>query len=125
MVNKRRKHMYNYSESIKILTTKFPILKAAYEDDIEYYEDLPYVFYEDVFIKHIMDKTQSNDEVELRNIFNFVEDMLFNGDDEIKNLIGVAVVESLYYENDFAWNDKSLSKMYGALTKKSFEDCAS
>lgn len=117
--------MYNYSESIKILTTKFPILKAAYEDDIEYYEDLPYVFYEDVFIKHIMDKTQSNDEVELRNIFNFVEDMLFNGDDEIKNLIGVAVVESLYYENDFAWNDKSLSKMYGALTKKSFEDCAS
>ena len=117
--------MYNYSESIKILTTKFPILKAAYEDDIEYYEDLPYVFYEDVFIKHIMDKTQSNDEAELRNIFNFVEDMLFNGDDEIKNLIGVAVVESLYYENDFAWNDKSLSKMYGALTKKSFEDCAS
>ena len=48
--------------------------------------------------------------------------MLANGDDEIKNLIGVAIIESLYFEKD-SKTKEILLKYSGELTKKSFEDC--
>ncbi|MCL1924402.1 MAG: hypothetical protein FWF50_02335 [Defluviitaleaceae bacterium] len=113
--------MYNYNEAINFLTSKFSNLKSIYESEIDEYEGLPYIFYESVFIKYIVEKINSRDEVELYNIFNFVEDMLLNGDEEIKNLIEVAVIESLYYEEDFSSFNTFLPTFYGDLTKKSFE----
>lgn len=115
--------MYSYSESINLLINEFPKLKSIYEENIDEYEDLPYVFYESVFVKYIMDKVHTYDEIELNTIFNFVENLLINGDEKTKNLIDVAVIESLYYENDFTEFNKVLSKFYGKLTRKSFEDC--
>lgn len=115
--------MYNYNESINLLINRFPKLKSIYEENIDDYKDLPYVFYESVFVKYVMDKVHYYDEVELSTIFSFVEDLLLNGDEKTKNLIDVAVIESLYYEKDFAEFNKSLLKFYGKLTKKSFEDC--
>lgn len=115
--------MYNYEKSIAILIAKFPTLKLVYEDDVEYYEGLPYVFYEDVFSKYIIDNVETYNESILSDIFNFIEDMLENGDDKSINLVEVAVVESLYYDNHFVWNDKSLSKFYGRLTMQSFQEC--
>lgn len=116
--------MYNYDESITILITRFPSLRLVYEDDGDYYEGLPYVFYEEVFSKYIMDKVKTYNELELSNVFDFVEDMLENGDAETKNLVEVAVVESLYHDSQFTWNDKSLLRFYGILTKQSFQECA-
>lgn len=115
--------MYNYEESIAILIERFPSLKSAYEEDVDYYQGLPYVFYEDVFLKYIMDKVETYNEPKLSNIFDFIEDMLENGDDKTKNLVEVAVVENLYYDSQFAWKDKSLLRFYGRLTKKSFQEC--
>lgn len=115
--------MYNYEESITILIARFPNLKLVYEDDVDYYEGLPYVFYEDVFSKYIMDKVETYNKSKLSDIFDFVEDMLENGDDKTKNLVEVAVVESLYYDDKFAWNDISLLRFYGRLTKQSFQEC--
>ena len=123
MVNKKEDNMYNYNESINLLINRFPKLKSIYEENIDDYKDLPYVFYESVFVKYVMDKVHYYDEVELSTIFSFVEDLLLNGDEKTKNLIDVAVIESLYYEKDFAEFNKSLLKFYGKLTKKSFEDC--
>ena len=115
--------MHNYSDSISILLEKFPALKPIYEEGIYDYEDLPYVFYESVFVRYITDKAKSFDEVELSNIFNFVEELLVEGDEELKNLIGVAVIESLYHEKHFCELNMLLSKFYGDLTKMSFDDC--
>lgn len=115
--------MYSYEESITMLITRFPSLKLVYEDDVDYYEGLPYIFYEDVFSKYILDKVEPYNESKLLEIFDFVEDMLENGDDKTKNLVGVAVVENLYYDERFAWDDKSVLRFYGKLTKQSFQDC--
>lgn len=114
--------MYKYKEAINILISNFSELQKIYEDNLEDYEDLPYVFYESVFVKFILDKVNYRDENKLKAIFFFVEDMLANGDEEIKNLIGVAIIESLYYEED-SKTKEILSRYFGGLTKKSFEVC--
>lgn len=116
--------MYNYSDAINLLLAKFPILKSTNEYNIYDYEEyLPYVFYESVFTPYIMGKIQSSNEVELRSIFNFIEEMLSKGDAEFKNLIEVAIIESLYFEESFNEFNLFLSKYYGSLTKKSFDAC--
>ena len=114
--------MYRYNETIKILINKFPELEKIYVENIDDYEGLPYVFYESVFVKYILDKVNSNDDDVLKEIFSFVEDMFVNGDDETKNLIGVAVVESLYYEENLKFKE-IIQRYFGELTKKSYEDC--
>lgn len=114
--------MYKYKETIDILINNFPELRKVYEDNIDDYEDLPYVFYESVFVKFILDKAKYYDEDKLKSIFIFVEDMLANGDEETINLIGVAIIESLYYEEDLKAKE-ILLRYFGKLTKKSFEDC--
>ena len=114
--------MYRYNETIKILINKFPELEKIYIENIDDYEGLPYLFYESVFVKYILDKVNSNDDDALKEIFSFVEDMFDNGDDETKNLIGVAVVESLYYEENLKFKE-ILQGYFGELTKKSYEDC--
>ncbi|MCX7656790.1 MAG: hypothetical protein N2Z76_09730 [Treponemataceae bacterium] len=52
----------------------------------------------------------------------FIEDILENGDKEIKNPIEVAIIESLYYEENSKAKEL-LAKYFGPLTKKSFENC--
>ena len=115
--------MYNYGDSICILLERFPALIPIYKEGIYDYENLPYVFYESVFVRYITDKAKTFDEIELSNIFNFVEELLVDGDEELKNLIGVAVIESLYHEKHFSELNMLLSKFYGELTKMSFDDC--
>lgn len=115
--------MYKYEESIKILISRIPSLKVAYEDDIDYYEGLPYVFYEGVFSKYIIEKIEAKDDIILLEIFKFVEDMLANGDSKTKNLVEVAVIESLNFHSKFTWNDTYLLRFYGRLTKQSFQKC--
>lgn len=114
--------MYKYKDAINILINNFSELKNVYEENIDFYEELPYVFYESEFVKYIMDKAICNDDDKLKNIFIFVEEMFINGDDEIKNLVGVAIIESLYYEEDSALKE-IIQRYFGKLTKKSFEDC--
>ena len=114
---------YNYFDSINILLNKFPVLTSIYQDNIYDYEGLPYVFYESVFVNYIMGKIRSFDESELGNIFIFIEELLLKGDKEIKILVDVAVIESLYFEETFNEFNMFLAKFYGDLTRKSLDDC--
>ena len=45
------------------------------------------MFYEQVFTTNIINKAKEYNESKLSDIFDFVEDMLENGDDDTKNLI--------------------------------------
>ena len=90
--------MYNYNDAILILTNRFLEIKEIYELNKDDYENLPYVFYESVFVKYIVENANSDNKVVLNDIFNFIENMLINGDDKTKNLLEVAVIESLYFE---------------------------
>jgi len=112
--------MYSYNNSISLLVDKFSDMKEIYEENLYDYEDLPYIFYESEFVKYIMDKYKINDEIILCEIFEFIEDMLLNGDEEIVNLIGVTILESLCYEKDFSKFDKFSARFHGDLTKNTF-----
>ena len=114
--------MYSYNEAITILVNHFYELKQIYELNKDYYEDLPYVFYESEFSKLIVKTANENNKKKLTEIFEFVEDMLKNGDEKIKNLLEVAVIESIYLDNSII--DKKVMERYlGTLTLKSYQEC--
>ncbi len=111
---------YTYQDCIKILTDRFSKMKEIYDLEKEYYEDLPYLFYESEFEQFILKNLQvKNDEV-LREIFTFVEDVLKNGDNEIINLIGVTVIESLFFDS-FREDIEHMKEYFGELTLKSYQ----
>ena len=99
------------AKQLTILITRFPSLGIIYNIEENFYEGLPYVFYEQVFTTYIINKAKEYNESKLSDIFDFVEDMLENGDDDTKNLIEVAVIESLYLDPQYTWDDESLTKI--------------
>lgn len=48
--------MYYYSQAIKLLIDNFYELKEIYDEDEDYYIDLPYIFYESEFVPFIEKK---------------------------------------------------------------------
>ncbi len=115
--------MYNYEDAIKILVNRFSEMKEIYESEKEEYEDLPYLFYESVFVQYIVKNANSNNKAILSEVFDFIEDMLKNGDEKTTNLIEVAVVESIYFDDDIL-DKKSIVSYFGNLTLKSYEVCS-
>lgn len=115
--------MFEYKNAIQLLLQKFPVLRKEYESDVEYYKNLPYVFYESVFVEYIVQRIKNRDEKELTAIFKMVEQLLLKSDPKIQNLMGVAIVESLFFEPDFKCFWPYLYGFCGELTKKNFDDC--
>ncbi len=114
--------MYVYDEVITILIQKFLEMKSIYEQNEDYYEDLPYVFYESEFVKFIISCANNNKHKILVKIFDFIEDLLKNGDEQVVNLVEVAVVESIYFDNDII-DKKMIEKYFGYFTMKSYKAC--
>ena len=114
--------MYNYNDAILILTNRFLEIKEIYELNKDDYENLPYVFYESVFVKYIVENANSDNKVVLNDIFNFIENMLINGDDKTKNLLEVAVIESLYFEKSIL-DKNSIESYFGNSTLISYRAC--
>ncbi|BDH84662.1 DUF7674 family protein [Lactococcus lactis] len=111
--------MYYYSQAIKLLIDNFSELKEIYDDDEDYYIDLPYIFYESEFVPFIEKEIKENNINKLSSIFNFIEDLYINGDEKLKNLIGVSVIEALCLEPDFNYN--MVHPYIGKVTKKEFD----
>jgi len=75
------------------------------------------------FCRYIIERIHAMKMEEIKDIFEFVEDSLLNGDENVVNLIGIAIIERLTFEEDFD-NFKSILIPYmGKLTKESFEEC--
>lgn len=117
--------MYSYNQAIPLLIQRFPGVKKVYGKNIDDYIGLPYVLYESVFTKEIINIITSSQKKQLKPYFDFIEEMLTNGDDAIKNLIEVAVIESLYFEAAFREAYMDLREFFGLLTEKSFKNCTS
>ena len=114
--------MYDYEDSINILISKFPLLRPMYEENIEDYDGLPYIFYESIFVKYINEIVDLHNESKIIEVADFLEDMLKNGDVGIKNLIEVAVIESLYFERK-PQITTALMNYLGSLAKSSYCNC--
>jgi len=120
--------MYKFSDSIDLLIDKFPIFKKTYEEDIDYYKDIPYVFYNDTLGQYVLDRVSARDEDELIVIFDYIEDMFLHGDEYVINMVGVVIVEDrffydMYCKEELTEYTKYLSQFFGELTMKSFKEC--
>ena len=114
--------MYKYKNAINIIICKFDDVRVKYEQNKEDYEDLPYVFYENLFLKYIIDILNKNEADKLFEIFNLLEKLLDDGDEEIINLVEVSIIESLFF--DVTINHKSAMVQYfGKKSKESYYKC--
>jgi hypothetical protein len=114
--------MHSYDDAITVLINRFCEMKERYELDKDDYEDLPYVFYESEFVKFIVSSANANNSKVLSEIFGFIEDMLKNGDEKVVNLLEVAVIESIYFDNNIV-DKNAIESYFGALTTKSYKEC--
>ncbi|MDR2888724.1 MAG: hypothetical protein LBV33_02665 [Lachnospiraceae bacterium] len=117
------KMSFEYPNANNLLTDRFPEMKAIYDNDVDYYIDLPYILYESEFVPYIMNRLKSNDADELKKIFDFIEELFAYGDKMIVNLVEVAVVESIYFADDYDKYKHVISGYCGERTSKSFSEC--
>ncbi|MBI9051625.1 MAG: hypothetical protein JEZ00_19535 [Anaerolineaceae bacterium] len=114
--------MYSFDDAIFLLIDKFPMLGSVYKEYEYLYKDSQFVFYGVEFIRYIIDVANQRNTKELQTIFDFVEDMLVNGDETTQNLIEVEIVERLFLKQDEP-DIEELKLYFGKLTMKSYKEC--
>jgi hypothetical protein len=86
-----------------------------------FYDGLAHCFYEDAFVPLIMKCLAENRKDELKKAFAFIEKLFREGDEDVKDMAGVSVVEPIYYEPDFEKYKETIYSLCGELTRKDFE----
>ncbi len=114
--------MYKYKKAINLIINNFEEIKKIYENDKDYYIDLPYLFYESVFLPYIINCFNNSNFNMLVKIFDLIEDIMKNGDEELVNLIEVSIVESIYFDDKIE-NKEKLIKFFKRLTRESYDKC--
>jgi len=89
-----------YDNIIETLLFRFPELRNDYEENKDYLEGLPYGVYEDIFMHYVVKMCKDTNTDKLKEISIFLEEMAQSEDDLVNNLFGVAIIESLYYDQD-------------------------
>ena len=117
----------NYSDANSLLTSEFEEMQAAFDNDLDEYDDGDvnscYSFYGYEFRPFILRQLLEKKPATLKKIFDFIERLFVNGDEDLKNMIGVEICEGLYYDNVCVDFKDTLLKYCGKETLQSFVDC--
>ena len=117
----------NYANANKLLCQEFAEMKAAYDSDLEEYEDgtenTCYTLYESEFERFILRHLKANDRPMLEKIFAFLERLMESGDHLLTNMVGVAITESLYFDGACDDYRDALFEHCGEKTLGSFYEC--
>jgi len=106
-----------------LLMNEFEEARIAFdEDDVGYCVGTTHCFYFETFVPLVISYLNEKREEELKKAFVFIERLFTDGDEYIKNLADVSIVESLYYEPDYEKYKEKIFSLCGVLTRKSFED---
>ena len=91
----------------ELLVSRFPELKEQYEEALEFNDgDVgSHVVYGDIFIPYIIEKLKAKEEVELKKIFNFIDELLNSKNEYYEDVATTTVVEDLV-------SDTSIDKDY-------------
>ena len=104
--------MLKYTDANEILLTEFENLKTAFSEhennDLFILEDGCYSFYEQVFAPYVIKQLDDGNEKELKKIFTFIEKLYREGDPDMRDLIGISIVEDFYYAPDYEQRKEKL-----------------
>ena len=118
-----------YGQANALLIDEFEEMKNAYSNDLEEYDDGDvnscYTLYEREFTPFVLKHIKENNAKKLKQIFDFVEKLMSSDDAELINMVAVAVIESLYFDNAREAHKDILLKYCGEKTLLSFKDCLS
>ncbi len=110
------------------LGKRFPEFHGAYEEHLEYYEELlGHVFFGGETLLGVLESLlKTNEEKEkIRRYMDFLEDMYANGDDDVQNIVGVTILENLgddetvlrnaftYFSEELMLASQSIEKGWG------------
>jgi aromatic ring-opening dioxygenase LigB subunit len=115
--------MYKYDDATKILINKISELMVIFSEDEEYYSISPYLLYGSEFSDYILKIIKDNDIEKIKEVFDFIEDLLADGDEQLQTLISTTVIESLFFEKNFMDDYDCLKKYFGVQTLNSFSVC--
>jgi len=90
-----------YQEMNRILWDRFPQLRTQLSQCMSEYECGPHVLYEvalNPYVKEVLEK-DNNDE-KCCQVFEFFEELATSGDEEVRNLLQVTLLEALWDEKE-------------------------
>ncbi|MBQ9046678.1 MAG: hypothetical protein IJ120_02150 [Solobacterium sp.] len=90
--------MYDQVKMNRLLLENFPELQDDFEKETSWNEGIEtgsYVVYEDVFMPFIIRSFVDKDKNKIDRIMKFVEELSSSDDFEIRNLIGVTVIDNI------------------------------
>lgn len=102
-----------YADLNRTLFHKFPELRSLYASVQEIWKEEepgPHIVYGDVLTPHIVELLESGSfDEQLRAIFEYLEELLLQGDESIKAVVGASVLERL--NDKMAWCEKARTFM--------------
>ena len=90
--------MYKPEEMNRILLDRFPELKNRFIEETSWQDGIntgSYVVYQDVLMPYIVECFSKNDTDAINRIIAFVEDLASSDDYEVRNLIGVTIIDNV------------------------------
>ncbi len=99
------------------LIRQFPEKRAAFIEHVQYFDELlGHVFFAEEINEPLIELlTKNEDVVKIKRYCGFIEDMWFVGDETVKNIVEVTILEQLT-------DDAALWQRFGGFISKEFKD---
>lgn len=93
------------NEFILALCNASKNITTLYDGDNSWYSSLPYCFLEDVVSNVIIN---TSDDLERKRIFNVIKEYFqkYNNNNDVKTLIGVGIIEPIYFTCGYSFFEK-------------------
>src|SRR6185369_9711627 len=99
---------------INLLKKRFPKFLPYWESYINYWgEDQGITIQMIPFSEYAVDTIKANNDIEIKEIFDFVEFLLYNGDDSVQNAIATSFLEYLLSKDPNEIKFSTFSKYLG------------
>ena len=105
-----------------LLIGEFEAMKKAYDDEGDYDDYSPALFYDSEFEPYIVEQLDKNNETELKKIFAFIEKLFRECTEYAAETVNAGIIDPLCYEKVLHKHRETIYGLCGELTRKRFDD---
>ena len=112
------------ADATRLLVNEFIEMKNIYNMDVTglNLDEVPGYFYQCEFVPQIIKSLDKDNKKNLYKIFAFLEKLLIEGNNDIKDIVISSVIEAIYHDYDFKKYKEAVFSLCGPLTRKSFDN---